>query len=235
MKPKLLPAPARLGLLLSWLSGDFNEYVWNEGDRPEDAAIWTDYPAIRRAIETFVRAFDGSAGAGHIEAEPDDTAAALSDDAIDMLEQQLKMLLEQGFGEPSVQDNCSSMMLATLRVAVHPIAPRVLQFRDTENGRHVVVGGTKARARYQAAGAYGLRVQGSIGDLVPFLLVHLLTQPGMVAVKRCARRDQPPWADCERLFIVAPKVRGRPQRFCSRNCGLRYAEQQPPQPRRRKS
>jgi hypothetical protein len=97
---------------------------------------------------------------------------------------------------------------------------------NKKTGQRVLDGGTQARRAYHAAGAYLLEVEGETAELVGFLAAHLLTQPGMVAVKRCARRDQPPWADCPHIFIDTPGRRGQPKRFCSRSCGLRYAEQE---------
>ena len=137
----------------------------------------------------------------------------------------LKVLLEQGFGDPTLED--LAIPVASLRVAVRSAGRRPLQWRDTRSGGRVLEGGKLARDAYLAPGAYVLRVQGSPFELVPYLVAHLLTQPGMVAVKRCARRDQPPWADCPRFFIDTPGRRGQPKRFCSRSCGLRYAEQSP--------
>jgi hypothetical protein len=225
MSPKPLTAPGRLQLLLPWLNGNLDEDVYRPGDRPEDVATWTDFEAVRQGLDAFVKSFDGSAGAGFLVAEPDDAAAALDDDAIGSLGALLTILLEQGFGEPTLVD--LAVPVASLRVAVRSAGRRKPEWRTSVNGRRVLAGGEKALRDYHAAGAYRLRVQGPTGELVPFLVAHLLTQTEMVAVRRCARRDQPPAADCPHFFIVAPGARGQPKRFCSRSCGLRYAEQSP--------
>lgn len=228
MSTKLLTAPARLRFLLPWLNGAFDQYVYAPGDRPEDFATRTDYKEIRHALDDFVRSFDGSAGAGYLAAEPDDGVEALTDDAIGDLEAILKILLEQGFGEPSLQGDMCSLALTSVRVAVRSAGRTKPRWKTNVNGRLVLDGpagqGVKARRDWNAPGAYAMRVLGSTVDLVPFLMVHLLTQAEMVGVKRCERRDQPPWADCPHVFIIDPAKRGRPQRFCAESCGRRYKE-----------
>jgi len=86
--------------------------------------------------------------------------------------------------------------------------------------------GAQARRDWLASGAYVLRVRGPLVAVVPYLAAHLLLRAGMVALKRCARRDQPPWADCHKVFVIDPTRRGRPQQFCATSCGRRYKEQE---------
>ena len=76
-----MTAPARLNLLLPWLNGDLDENYY-EGRNPEPVAVRTDYAAIRRVLATFVKSFDGSEGAAHVVAEPDDIVDAIDDEAI---------------------------------------------------------------------------------------------------------------------------------------------------------
>jgi hypothetical protein len=232
--PKPLTAPARIGLLLPWLNGEMDEHFWGPnplygqpvygaGESPEDFATKTDYPAIRRALAAFVASFDGSLEAAHVVAEPDDAVEALDDDGLRDLETQLRILLEQGFGENRF-DAVMAFPATSLRFAVRN-AGRQKPARRA--GR--ISGGVTAVRNYRAPGAYVLRVQGPMQALVPFLLGHLLTAPNMASVKRCERRG------CPHFVITATAKRGRPQRFCSAACREwnRELEQQQKQRRKR--
>lgn len=216
----LATAPARLSVLLPWLNGDHDEHVWGPnplygqpypygaGEGPEDFATRTDYAAIRRAIAAFVGSFDGSAEAAHVVAEPDDTVEALDDEAIGDLEAQLRILLDQGFGEPWLQDpDICSFALDRLRIAVRGAGRR----KPAKRGS-VIAGGVTALHNYRAPGAYTFVVRGPLRALLPFLLGHLLLAPNMVTVGRCERQG------CGHYVITATGKRGRPQRFCSAAC-----------------
>ena len=222
-KPQPLTAPARLGLLLDWLNGELDEHVWGpnplygqpypygEGEGPEDFAIRTDFPAIRRALAEFVKSFDASAEAAHVVAEPEDAAEALDDEALGDLEARLSILLQQGFGE-NPYDAAMSFPLSSLRFAVRGAGRQ----KPAKRGS-VVAGGVTALRNYRAPGAYVLRVQGPMLELVPYLVGVLLTAPGMTAVKRCERRG------CSH-FVAETGKKGAPQRFCSKPCRERNAE-----------
>lgn len=201
-------ASDKLNLLLPWLNG----------------ALDTDYAAVRRAIAAFVRSFDGSAEAGHLEVVTDPRPAHLkkttgpTDDELDDLGATLQILLAQGFGDQTLAD--LAFPGASLRFAVRSssrVKPKWHINRGT--GKKVVMGGAKALRDYHAAGAYVLQVHGPMTELVPFLIAHLLTQPGMVAVRRC------PAPGCQHFLVTAAAARGRPQIFCSGSCRLRAAEQ----------
>jgi hypothetical protein len=206
-----LTAPARLRLLLDWLNGRFDEHHF-VGHNPEPVAVWTDYPAIRRALAAFVGSFDGTAGTGYVVAKPDDNVSALDDEAIGELGAMLNILLEQGFGEPSLQD--FDMPLRSLRMQVRGVGrqkPKIDRFDVTENGSPMRKGFAKKLRAFHEPGAYVLHVRGPISDLVPFLLAHLLTAPNMVAVNQCQRPG------CSGL-VVQTGQQGPPQKFCSELC-----------------
>jgi hypothetical protein len=219
-----LTAPDRLALLVPWLNGAYDEHVLRISNRPEDTETFTDPLLVRRALAAFIGSFDGSEGAAHVVAEPDDTVEALDDEAIGDLEARLRILLEQGFGENPF-DADLAFPASSLRFAVRNAGRQ----KPAKRGS-VVAGGVTALRNYQAPGAYVLRVQGPTLELVPFLLGHLLTAPGMASVKRCGRRG------CRHFVITATAKRGRPQRFCSAACREwnRELEQQRKTQRRKK-
>jgi hypothetical protein len=65
-----------------------------------------------------------------------------------------------------------------------------------------------------------LLVDGDLHDLVPFLVLHLLTSR-QVVVARCAAPFRGDWArHCGRLYVW--KGRGRPKMFCSDACKTRH-------------
>lgn len=206
MPTKPASAPDRLRLLLSWLNGELD---------PQ-----RDVTAIRRAATAFLESFDGSEGAGHVEVE---APQELTIEELFEVDDVLLLLLEQGFGDPTLQE--ASFPVTSLRIAVRSANRSKPRRRSTPGGALVVDGGIAAKRAWAAAGAYVLRVSGSPGELLPFLILHLLTQADMVAVKRCRRRGHVGFVDCPKFFIVAPGARGKPQQFCSHMCVLLNAEQ----------
>ena len=213
--PKPLTGPARLQLLLPWLNGAYDEHVYGPGDGPEDFATRTDYAGIRNVLDAFVQAFDGCAEAAHVVAEPDGAAATLDDEAIGDLEVLLRLLLEQGFGNPTLQGDMMSVPIGALRIMLRGTgrqSPKLGKFDVTEGGSPLRRGLVKRLRDYRAPGAYVLGVRGPMRDLMPFLLAHLLTAPSMASVKRCERQG------CAHFVITATAKPGRPQRFCSAAC-----------------
>jgi hypothetical protein len=78
------------------------------------------------------------------------------------------------------------------------------------------------RRAYLGPGAYGVFVGGSLHDVVLYTVVHLLTEPGAVALSQC---PAPSVADaarpCGRWFVRIGQRRGRPAKYCSDACRLR--------------
>lgn len=221
-----MTAPARLDLLLPWLNGTFDEHYF-EGRNPEPVAVRTDFPAIRRALADFVQSFDGSAGAAHVVAEPDDAVEVLDDEAVGDLEARLNVLLEQGFtDEPPLASSARRQVIPGTSFEfvaqnVHDLALPLASLRFAVRGAgrqkpakrgSIIDGGVTALRNYRAPGAYVLRVQGPTMELVPFLLGQLLTAPDMVAVKRCRRPG------CSHFIGTATAAVGAPKQFCSAAC-----------------
>lgn len=212
-----MTAPARLGLLLPWLNGAFDEHHF-EGRNPEPVAVWTDYPAIRRVLAAFVKSFDGSAEAGHLEVVDDPTPAYFrqqlkepTDDELGELEAYLDILLEQGFAATAAN---LFLPATSLRFAVRSAGRQ----KPAKRGS-IIAGGAAALRNYRAPGAYVLQMHGPTLELVPFLVAQLLTAPNMASVKRCERQG------CAHFVITATAKRGRPQQFCSKSCRELNAEQ----------
>lgn len=218
MAKPTMTGPARLNLILEWLNGVFDEHHF-DGRGPEPTAVWTDYAAVRRAVADFVRSFDGTAGAAHLEVVADAAPVPKrrsfiaseraerqpTDEELSELEVLLQIMLEQGFGDPTLKD--LSVAVPSLRFAVRGTGRRPPARRGS-----VIDGGVATQRAYRAPGAYVLTVQGPTLELVPFLLMQLLTAPDMVSVKRCERQG------CPHFVITAAAKRGRPQRFCSAAC-----------------
>ena len=173
----------------------------------------------------------------------------MTDEAAAELGSALRIMLEQGFGDEestlrvgltngviTVETGEPRRVLAdlsfpavSLRFAVRSAGRPKPVWRDSANGKRVLAGGDKALRDYRAAGAYVLKVRGATVELMTFLVAHLLTQPDMVAVRRCQRPG------CSHFIIAATAARGRPQTFCSASCRVRSAEQKPRRPRRKKT
>ena len=218
---KPLTPRQRLASLLTWLNGDLS---------PAD---------VRRQLKDFLDSFDGSVEAGHLRVhgatpgESYDEIHAITSDALDALRERLVDLLRRGFtpdiadprwGEvfPDVQSS-PSLRVGVLRLS--PLSPGKLSHASKSE-----------RRGYMAPGAYTLLVGGKLCDLVPFLVAHLLTAPGMAAVARCPapapRRPGRPSADSHwdkrcGHFVIRTTGRGRPTEFCSAACRIRmHAERQ---------
>jgi hypothetical protein len=102
----------------------------------------------------------------------------------------------------------------SLRLGVRRVAPAGWQLRRA------------ARQRYRTEpGAYEVLVDGELRDLVPYLVLRLLTGPGAAMLARCPgpERGSRGGRRCGRLFTL--KVMGRPRKFCSGACKVRaFAE-----------
>jgi hypothetical protein len=208
---KLKTAPERLALLLPWINSDA---------LVEAARVLGD-------VEAFVESFDGSQAAGYVEVArgdldgiPDFVQKEMSEaspptaEELDDLRVQLRLLMEQGFGD---QAQLATGAGSSLRFAVRSGGERSKPgWRQTSGGNRVREGGVGAMERYQAPGAYVLQVYGSLLDVVPFLVMHLLTQPQMVSVRRCLA--------CGRFRVLQTGARGAPPKHCGKACrDLSYA------------
>jgi hypothetical protein len=225
MAKPALTAPARLTLLLPWLNGDL------------DDGRSSDFLAIRHAIAEFLRSFDGSAAAGHLEVIDDPAPPHVrrlsgqggepTDEELDDLGARLRILLAQGFGDGLLGDvsaaSGTSIDMPDLRISVRNTGRR----KPAKRGS-IIVGGVTAQRDYRRPGAYVLQVRGPLIQLVPFLAAHLLSAPDMLAVKRCER------SGCEHFVVEATAARGRPRQFCSKSCRERNAEQRELQRKRRR-
>jgi hypothetical protein len=233
-------APGRLALLLPWLNGDYDQDVPSPTDRPEDVQTFTDYDQVRRDIAEFLRSFDGSAACGHIEVARDrapipdfirrdmPVEAPGSNEELREVAAGLRLLLDQSF-EPGPWDG--KLPAGSLRFSIRSAGRQRPKGIPGVTGGRTPAGGANAVRDYRGSGAFVLQVDGRDVDLVPFLVAHLLTQPEMVSVRRCAR------SGCDRYLVTALAKKGRPRTFCSTGCGdMNRAEQkfQKEQKRRRR-
>jgi hypothetical protein len=199
-------ASARLALLVPWMNGD-------SADQPPPAAL-------RRQLGEFLHGFDGSAAAGYVEVRrqrrtlPTFLRKKLTRDAADweQVRTNLLLALQQGFDGTQL----GLLPLPSLRFAVRSTqrkAPGKLS--RASNGE---------RRAYRAPGAYVLQVDGTIADLVTYLVLHLLTGPD-VTIGRCpAPAPYTKDTRCNRFVVTTGQ--GRPRVFCSEACRVRnHAEQ----------
>lgn len=223
-----MPAPPeRLELLLPWLN--LSRHVGEWGVMPPGL--------VRRRLKAFLRAFDGSQDAGYIRQvyEGKREAGGLS----------FFRDHEEEWPEQSEREEWIEGELFKLRsdlvdmLSVGFPGPRRTKNRwwDPEEfeslwfgvarGRgaaKVSIMKAKERQDYFASGAYVLLVDGALRDLVRFLVGVLLTQPGMVMIKRCPAPMPNNWKQqCDR-FLLGTQGRGRPRMFCSDACRVRASE-----------
>jgi hypothetical protein len=200
---KPLTAPARLALLLPWLNGDGLGVV-----------------EIRRQLEDFLEAFNMSEGVGHLRTQVgQNELRSISAPELDKLRQSLFDLLRRGFLPTPDEHRASGEWWPWLQ----PFPS--LQFGAIHRSRQSpgkLSRATKSERRaYAAPGAYTQLVVGKLRDLVPFLVLHLLTAPGMAVIARCpAPAPNDRTSRCGRFLVTAG--RGRPRKFCSRKaCRIR--------------
>lgn len=211
-----LTAPGRLGLLLPWLNGD------------RVGAL-----ELKVRLIGFVGSFDGSAAAGFVDVRLERLVARLDEpkpEPAGTLVEQLETLRLILLAVLQADDMAEVRSFPSLRFGVRRVRPPAKRSKLKP----------RERQAYQDAGAAVLRVEGSLMDLVPFLLMHLLTAPDMMTVARCPAPQAGHWRDqCGRWFVQQVTGPGRPRDYCSDNCRVRanYAkppDEHPPTPRRRK-
>jgi hypothetical protein len=171
------------------------------------SCAWTDYDAIRRAIATFLRSFDGSEDAGSVKVVTEAEALkdvpefmrtptlAPTDDELDQLGTDLRIMLADGFADRANAQG-GSHAAPSLRYAIRGIGRR--KPRVIDEGRGALID-------YRKPGAYVMHVKGSVMDLLPFLVSHLLTRKNMVTVHQCGIPM------CERFFVAPTNSQGRDQ------------------------
>jgi len=211
-KPKPT-GPGRVALLLPWLNGD------PVGELE-----------LKIRLLGFVGSFDGGETAGFVDASLARQVARLDEpqpEPTGTLAEQLETL-RLNLREV-LQADAKARSFPSLRFGVRCVRPPAKRSQ---------LKAKKERQEYQDAGAAVLRVEGSLMDLVPFLLMHLLTAPDMVMVVRCPAPQAGHWRDqCGRWFVQAAG-RGRPRDYCTDKCRVRanYAkpDEKPSTRRRRK-
>lgn len=82
-------------------------------------------------------------------------------------------------------------------------------------------GGRAKRREVENAEAFLLIVKGGLRDLILYLLMRALTQPGAIHLSRCPAPAPGDWTRaCGRYFISGGHV-GRPAQYCSPACRVR--------------
>jgi hypothetical protein len=100
--------------------------------------------------------------------------------------------------------------------------------------RRYVAASKRERQSVLSPGAYVLVVNGALRDLVPYLLLQLLTAPGMALVTRCPAPAPHNWDQRCGRFLVGTTERGRPRVFCSGACRVRTFAKELPEKQARK-
>jgi hypothetical protein len=213
--PKPHTAPDRLAWLLPWLNGD---------------RVSLSYARLL----AFVASFDGTAEVGYVKAwesgparkgeprvdrprrrQPPRVARPVSLSELEKLRLALVDLLRRGFGAPGQTRPRETwgQEFPSLRFGVRGAGrPSPGKLSQVSMGE---------RRAYLSPGAYTLLVDGALVDLVPFLVLHLLTGPGMMTVSRCRAPAPRNWSErCGRF--LAWSGRGRPRKFCSGACRVRH-------------
>jgi len=202
---RTLTAPDRLALLLPWLNGE----PLTDAD-------------IRRQLRSFVRSFDeATEDTGYLRVVGMAAAGVLSLDAtaLQRLRDELRAVIHSGF--PHDRSIGPDRIERTWAVRQRPVPYRLLfgtvRVRDEEP---IVKPSRKEKRQREAPGAYELIVSGDMSDLVPYLVMHLLTASKAVAVARCPAPAPNNWDERCRQFLIR-SGQGHPREFCSEACRVR--------------
>ena len=217
--PKIRSTADRFDLLLDWLNDD----DWERSERS-----WREELPTRLA--TFLASFDGSEGAGYVQVEelpPLLTGEVVSFDGVDI------PLVERLPDHPSTAGIDEDAVLHALLVDLlqrgfpspEPFLPELLDLPSLRFGigRQAPLSG-KARDRQlfeKRGGGYVLRVAGERFALVPWLVMHLLTLPGAVRLRRCDAPRPGSAERCGKFFVIPTNQQGRPKDFCDGTCRQR--------------
>lgn len=204
----------RLDLLLDWLNDD----DWERSARPWRAEL----PG---RLSDFLASFDGSEGAGYVRVEelPPLSTEEIAEgiwatnrlprpagtegiDQNEVLHTVLVDILQRGF--PGAKPLLPTLFdLPALHFGIERLAPPT--------------GKAKALRLFEKrGGAYVLKVAGERFSLIAWLVMHLLTLPGAIRLRRC-NAPRPHSAErCGRFFTI-PSEKGHPREFCTDRCRQR--------------
>ena len=197
-------APDRLALLLPWLN-----------DEPTTDAD------VRRLLLAFLRSFDASEGTGFLRVvglRAYTSLQALDADKLQRLREGLAGVFRSGFPlDPQPGYEHERTWAVRLRPEPYQLLFGTVRVRDEEP---IVKPSRKEKRQREAPGAYELVVSGAVEDLIPYLVMHLLTAPKAVAVGRCPAPSPNNWdARCHRFLLRTTP--GHPREFCSEACRVR--------------
>jgi hypothetical protein len=192
---KLETTAERFDLILPWLNDDDGVMTRAE---------------VRHRLNTFIRSFDGSEGAGYLKAEiekDDDGPPAWMVKAVARFQ-------DEGHELSVVR----SFLRDTLRRGFPKDRHHEEPWFDPAISTSIAFGIERmptSRGEQARPGEYVMRAVGSRFDLAVFLVMHLLTRGNRVTVGRCPSPMQfSKTKRCGRFFIVTDGQRGRPRRFC---------------------
>lgn len=204
---KTLTTSERLDLLLGLV---------NDEDPELRAGYW------RGQLSRFVGSFDGSESAGFVRATvgpgeqlpshlrtPEVEGDTGDETVLPLLRMVLGDVLQRGFTNAESEIGLTAQTsIGTIRFGIERPAPVPVRPRGRERRRLAGRGGT-----------YILCVAGNEFEVVLWLVMHLLTQPGAIVLARCDAPRPNSLERCGRFFIAGG--RGRPRDFCTPTCRQR--------------
>lgn len=198
--PTIRSTADRLELLLPWI---------NDERYPQSAREWRE--ELPERLARFVASFNGSAEAGYVRATvaPSDRPPWLQEgteniDQDEVLHTVLADILRRGF-----PNNKGTLDYVDGLLPIH----------DLRFGVERRAAPSSKRKDRQQAGAYVQVVAGERMYLVSWLVMHLLTLPGALDLRKCDAPRPYSTERCGHYFVAGG--RGRPQQFCSRTCQQR--------------
>lgn len=206
---RTLTAPDRLALLLPWLNG---ESLTN-----------TD---TRQQLRSFLRSFDeATADTGYLRVIGMAAADGLSLDAtaLERLRDELRFVLRSGF--PLDRSIGPERTERTWEVRQRPVPYRlflgtVRRREETPSAEPHKNPSSGAKRQHAMPGAYEMHVSGAVSELIPYLVMHLLTAPKAASVGRCPAPAPNNWDErCQQFLIRSGQ--GHPREFCSEACRVR--------------
>jgi hypothetical protein len=191
----------RLETLLPWL----NEERW---DATEEATA-----RLKTRLSRFLASFDGSEDAGHVRYVPPEDMATLRGRPAWVRASRAAWEGTEGIDDYEVLHTVLRDLLGRGFPKYEPIFPDIpVQFFVQ------LTSGLERRGKGQA-GSYVWRVSGDPLELVPWLVMHLLTLPGAIQLKRCPAPAPHSRGECGAFFVK--KRTGRTGTFCTNTCRQR--------------